>query len=251
MSTGRAAAIKLKPARGCNACSRTTCWRRINTGRLRSAPKPRFCREQWRRLRWFPRRRSWAGASYEGAAFFEDTIKVTPRLELRAGFRSESTERMERSAGPRVELQHRQRRSANHAHRGQFGALRPIAPNSCPSRAWALHGTCWATARPPCAAALAFTHSLLDTLDYRTRPDRALQHRRVHQDHRGFEPELHARHAAAVSGQNFAQQRAARYLPTPTVLTWSLRIEQQIAPQPHSLLATLASTAITRSFRKT
>ena len=29
--------------------------------------------------------------SLEGAAYLEDTIKVTPRLELRAGFRSEST----------------------------------------------------------------------------------------------------------------------------------------------------------------
>jgi hypothetical protein len=29
--------------------------------------------------------------SLEGAAFIEDTIKVTPRLEVRAGFRSEST----------------------------------------------------------------------------------------------------------------------------------------------------------------
>ncbi len=37
--------------------------------------------------------------SLEGAAFFEDTIKVTPRLEVRAGFRSESTNGWNESQG--------------------------------------------------------------------------------------------------------------------------------------------------------
>ena len=37
--------------------------------------------------------------SFEGAGFFEDTIKVTPRFELRAGFRSESTNGWNESQG--------------------------------------------------------------------------------------------------------------------------------------------------------
>jgi hypothetical protein len=46
---------------GSSACRPTTCWRRINMGRRRSAASLRSCRARFRRSRWCLRRRRWAG----------------------------------------------------------------------------------------------------------------------------------------------------------------------------------------------
>jgi hypothetical protein len=58
--------------------------------------------------------------SFEGAGFFEDTIKVTPRFELRAGFRSESTNGWNESQG----------RAANYAIVNGVLQTTPIVGNS-------------------------------------------------------------------------------------------------------------------------
>ncbi len=90
-STGRTAAIRSKPAPGSSASSPTICSRRTNTGRLHSALSQTFLQGTVKTFTVVPSPTELGWRSLEGAGFIEDTIKLTPRLELRAGFRSEST----------------------------------------------------------------------------------------------------------------------------------------------------------------
>ena len=188
--------------------------------------------------------------SLEGAGFLEDTIKVTPRLEVRAGFRSESTNGWNEAQGRASNYAHRQRRAANHAHRGQLGALdqpREIPAQSAPGLCLGRVGQRQdGRARRRRALPRPARHARLPA-----RPDRALQHRRIHQEHRGLEPELHAGRAAAIHRQGVAQQRAARSRHARGASPGACASSSRLRRKPRSPSVMWARTATTRFCQKT
>jgi hypothetical protein len=166
--------------------------------------------------------------SFEGAGFFEDTIKVTPRLELRAGFRSESTNGWDEAQG----------RAANYAIVNGVLQTTPVVgssalsdnrakflPNPRLGFAWDARGNGTTAVR----GGIGLYHGLLDTLDYRT-------------DQTAPFNTAESIKSIAVSSLNFtagvpppstvkvSPSNVQPNISTPAVITWSLRVEQQVAP---------------------
>ena len=167
--------------------------------------------------------------SLEAAAFLEDTIKVTPRLEVRAGFRLESTDGWNES----------QDRASNYAIVNGVLQTTPIIgssalwtnrakflPNPRLGFAWDVLGNSKTAVR----GGVGLYHGLLDTLDYRldqTAPyNTAESIKTIAVSNLNFTAGVPPPSTAKVSPSNVQTN-----LSTPTVITWSLRIEQQIAPQ--------------------
>ncbi len=166
--------------------------------------------------------------SFEGAGFFEDTIKITPRFELRAGFRSESTNGWNESQG----------RAANYAILNGILQTTPLVGNSALSTnrakflpnprlgfAWDVRGNGQTAVR----GGIGLYHGLLDTLDYRldqTAPfNTAESIKTIAVSSLNFTAGVPPPASAKVSPSNVQPN-----LSTPAVITWSLRIEQQVAP---------------------
>ncbi len=166
--------------------------------------------------------------SFEGAGFFEDTIKVTPRFELRAGFRSESTNGWNESQG----------RASNYAIVNGVLQTTPVVgssalwtnraeflPNPRVGFAWDVRGDGTTAVR----GGIGLYHGLLDTLDYRfdqTAPfNTAESIKTIAVSSLSFTAGVPPPPTAKVSPSNVQPD-----LSTPAVITWSLRIEQQVAP---------------------
>jgi hypothetical protein len=166
--------------------------------------------------------------SLEAAAYLEDTIKVTPRLELRAGFRSESTNGWNEAQG----------RASNYALVNGVLQTTPIVggpalwtnraeflPNPRVGFAWDV----WGNSKTAVRGGFGVYHGLLDALDYRldqTAPfNTAESIKKIAVSSLNFTPGIPPPATATVSPSNVQPD-----LPTPAVLTWSLRIEQQLAP---------------------
>jgi hypothetical protein len=163
------------------------------------------------------------------AAFIEDTWKVTPRLELRAGFRSESTNGWNEAHG----------RAANYAIVNGVLQTDPVVGNSALTTnrahflpnprlgfAWNVRGNGMTAVR----GGVGLYHSLLDTLDYRldqTAPFNTAQSiKNIGVADLKIAPGTPAPAGARVSPSNVQPDIA-----TPAVVSWTLRVEQQIAPQ--------------------
>ena len=248
-STGRAAAIRSKPAAGCSASSPTTISRRTNTARPPSAPCRPSCRAPQnlhRRSR--AHRTRLALARRRG--FFEDTIKVTPRLELRAGLPLRIHQRLERIAGPRRQLRDRQRRSANQPRRRQLRAHRQprqIPARTAPRPRVGRSGQRQNRAFAPASASITPCSIRSTTASTSPRPSTPRDPSKISPvSSLNFTPGVPPPAAAKVSPSNVQPDIA-----TPTVLTWSLRLEQQSLRTLLSPSATSARTATTRSSPKT
>jgi hypothetical protein len=167
--------------------------------------------------------------SLEAAGYVEDTIKATPRLELRAGFRSESTNGCNESQG----------RASNYAIVNGVLQTTPVVGNSAlwtnraeflPNPRVGFAWDVWGNGKTAVRGGFGLYHGLLDTLDYRldqTAPfntSESIKNTTV--ANLNFTPGVPPPSTAKVSPSNIQPDLA-----TPTVETWSLRIEQQVAPQ--------------------
>ncbi|HLY43266.1 MAG TPA: carboxypeptidase-like regulatory domain-containing protein [Terracidiphilus sp.] len=170
-----------------------------------------------------------AWRSLEGAAFVEDTIKVTKTLELRAGFRSESTNGWNEE----------QRRASNYAIVDGVLQTQPVIGSSALTTnrakflpaprvgfAWDVRGN----GKTAIRGGFGVYHGLLDTLDYRldqTAPfNTAESIKNIAVADLNITPGTAPPAGALISPSNVQPDIA-----TPTVLEWSLRVEQKVAPR--------------------
>ncbi len=177
--------------------------------------------------------------SLEGAAFIEDTWKVTPRFELRAGFRSESTNGWNEAQG----------RAANYALVDGVLQTQPVVGNSALATnrakflpnprlgfAWDVRGN----GKTAIRGGVGLYHGLLDTLDYRldqTAPfNTAESIKNIAVADLNITPGTPPPAGAKVSPSNVQPD-----ISTPAVITWSLRVEQQIAPRTSLTLGYIGS----------
>lgn len=177
--------------------------------------------------------------SFEGAAFIEDVWKVNKRLELRAGFRSESTNGWNEAQG----------RAANYAIVNGVLQTAPVVGSSALSNnrakflpdprvgfAWDV----WGDGKTAVRGGFGIYRGLLDTLDYRldqTAPfNTASTLSGVAVSSLQITPGQPLSSSAKVSPSNVQPDIA-----TPTVLEWSLHVEQQVAPRTALTLSYLGS----------
>ena len=167
--------------------------------------------------------------SLEGAGFVEDTIKLTPRLEVRAGFRSESTNGWNEAQG----------RAANYAIVNGVLQTNPVVGSSALTKNRAVFlpqpragfaFDVWGNGKTAVRGGVGLYHGLLDTLDYRldqTAPfNTAESISNIAVSKLTITPGTPPPAGTKVSPSNVQPD-----IDTPAVLTWSLRVEQQIAPR--------------------
>ena len=163
-----------------------------------------------------------------GAAFVEDTWKVSDRLELRFGFRAESSNGWNESQG----------RAANYAIMDGVLQTDPFVGTSALSEnrakflpqprvgfAWDV----WGNGKTAVRGGFGLYNGLLDTLNYRldqTAPyNTAESLKNVAVSSLHFTPGEAPPPGTLVSPSNVQPD-----IHTPAVLNWSLRVEQQLAP---------------------
>ncbi|MGC2399644.1 MAG: carboxypeptidase-like regulatory domain-containing protein [Acidobacteriaceae bacterium] len=162
------------------------------------------------------------------AAFLEDAWKVTPRLELRAGFRSESSSGWNEANG----------RASNYGFTNGVINTNPTIGNSAllqnrakfmPEPRIGIAYDLFGNGKTAVRANFGVHRALLDALDYRLDQTAPFNTTLSFSNTTVDKLTQLAAGAAGGSGQ-ISPSNVQPDIYTPTVLSWTFRIEQQIAP---------------------
>ncbi|HUH63697.1 MAG TPA: carboxypeptidase-like regulatory domain-containing protein [Terracidiphilus sp.] len=163
-----------------------------------------------------------------GAGFAEDAWKATPRLEVRVGIRVESSSGWNEAHG----------RASNYDFTNGVISTTPTIGSSAlsdnrarfmPEPRVGLAYDLFGNAKTALKASFGVHRALLDTLDYRldqTAPfNTTLSYSNTTVD------DLAKLSTAASTGGKVSPSNVQRDIDTPTVLAWTARVEQQVAPR--------------------
>ncbi|HEY9126704.1 MAG TPA: carboxypeptidase regulatory-like domain-containing protein [Acidobacteriaceae bacterium] len=163
-----------------------------------------------------------------GAWFIEDAWKVTPRLELRAGFRAESSNGWNEAQG----------RAANYGFTDGVINTTPtigdaaLADNRAkflPEPRVALTWDPRGNGKTAVRAGFGVHRALLDALDYRL--DQTAPFNTTQSYSNPTVSQLGALSSASSTGGKISPSNVQQDIQTPTVLSWTLKVEQEIAPR--------------------
>ena len=154
------------------------------------------------------------------AGYLEDTIKLLPNLELRAGIRSESTDGWNASHG-RAPVYGFTNGIINTTPATGSAALTTNRAKFLSEPRLGLSYDPFSTGRTVVRASAGFHHALLDTLDYRL--DQSAPFNTIYSTSGAVTNPTSA--TASISPSTVQPD-----LYTPSVISWTLRVEQQIAP---------------------
>jgi Carboxypeptidase regulatory-like domain len=178
--------------------------------------------------------RSWMGAGY-----LEDTVKLTPRLELRAGIRFESTNGFNEVQG----------RASSYGftngviHTNPTVGSAALASNKAKFLPEPRAGVAWdvfGDGRTALRGSVGLHHSLLDNLDYRL--DQAAPYnttlalKNVAVSSLNITPATTAGAGALISPSNVQPD-----IDTPAVVSWTLKLEQQLEKNTSLTVAYIGS----------
>ena len=162
------------------------------------------------------------------AAFIEDAWKVTPRLELRAGLRTESSTGWNEAEG----------RASNYGFTdgvinttptvgssALFDNRAKFMPEPRVSIAWDVRGNGTTAVK----ASFGLHRALLDTLDYRL--DQTAPFNTTLSYSNTTVSKLPELSTSSATGGQVSPSNVQPDINTPTVLAWTVRVEQQIAPR--------------------
>ena len=162
------------------------------------------------------------------AGFIEDTWKATPRLELRAGLRVESSTGWNEA----------QSRASNYGFSNGVINTTPTVGSSAlsdnrakfmpeprVSLAWDVHGNGHTAVK----ASFGLHRALLDTLDYRL--DQTAPFNTTLSYSNTTVSKLPDLSTSSASGGLVSPSNVQTNIDTPTVLAWTVRVEQQLAPR--------------------
>jgi len=154
-------------------------------------------------------------------AYVEDTIKILPNLELRAGIRTESTDGWNASHG-RAPVYGFASGVINTTPTTGSAALTTDRAKFLPEPRLGLSYDPFSTGKTVLRASFGLHHALLDTLDYRL--DQSAPFNTIYSTSGTV--------ANPTSGASSVSPSTVQPdMSTPAVLAWTLRVEQQIAPQ--------------------
>ena len=154
------------------------------------------------------------------AGYVEDTIKLLPNLELRAGIRSESTDGWNASHG-RAPVYGFTGGVINTTPTTGSAALTTDRAKFLPEPRLGLSYDPFGTGKTVVRASFGLHHALLDTLDYRL--DQSAPFNTIYSTSGTV--------ANPTSGASSVSPSTVQPdISTPSVLAWSLRVEQQVAP---------------------
>jgi hypothetical protein len=166
--------------------------------------------------------------SIEGAAFVEDTLKITPRLEVRAGLRTESTNGWNEAHGRASNYLLVDGALETNPHIGSAALTNNRAkflPEPRIGFAWDVFGTGKTAVR----GGFGIYHGLLDTLDYRL--DQTAPFNTTVSIKSTTVSDLNITPGEALpSGGLVSPSNVQTDIQTPTLLSWNLKIEQALDP---------------------
>ena len=161
----------------------------------------------------------WRSTFVDG--YLEDTIKILPNLELRAGLRTESTDGWNASHG-RAPTYGFTNGVINSTPTTGSSSLTTNNAKVLPEPRLGLSYDPFSTGKTVLRASFGLHHALLDTLDYRL--DQSAPFNTIYSTSGSV--------ANPTSGASSVSPSTVQPdIQTPAVLAWTLRIEQQIAPQ--------------------